>query len=101
MAHHLTKQERDRIAQLSHQRYQQKEIAESIGRSPSTIKTRTATTGNPFSGGGASGPGGGKTPSQTQIALVSQSATRQSKAACGWATGKETRSSVRQARAAW
>ena len=37
MARHLTKEERDRIAQLSHQGHEQKEIARWIGRSPSTI----------------------------------------------------------------
>ncbi len=37
MAAHLTKQERDRIAQLHHQGFQQKEIAEKLKRSPSTI----------------------------------------------------------------
>lgn len=34
---HLTKEERDRIAQLSHQEFDQKEIAQRIGRSRSTI----------------------------------------------------------------
>ncbi len=37
MAHHLKKEERDRIAQLTHQGYQQKQIASKIGRSRSTI----------------------------------------------------------------
>ena len=37
MARHLTKEERDRIAQLSHQGYEQKEIARWIERSPATI----------------------------------------------------------------
>jgi transposase, IS30 family len=37
MAHHLTLEERDRIAQLRHQGADQKEIAQSVGRCPSTI----------------------------------------------------------------
>jgi IS30 family transposase len=37
MAHHLTLEERDRIAQLRHQGAAQKEIAKSVGRCPSTI----------------------------------------------------------------
>ena len=37
MAHHLTKEERDRIAQLRHQGADQNEIASALGRSPSTI----------------------------------------------------------------
>ena len=37
MAHHLTPQERDRIAQLRHQGANQKEIAHAVGRCPSTI----------------------------------------------------------------
>ena len=37
MARHLTKEERDRIAQLSHQGFEQNEIARWLGRSPSTI----------------------------------------------------------------
>ena len=37
MARHLTKEERDRIAQLSYQGFEQKEIARWIGRSPATI----------------------------------------------------------------
>ncbi len=37
MAHHLTLEERDRIAQLRHQGADQKEIAEAVGRCPSTI----------------------------------------------------------------
>lgn len=37
MANHLTKVERDRIAQLRHQRASQQEIAAALGRSPSTV----------------------------------------------------------------
>jgi IS30 family transposase len=37
MAHHLTLEERDRIAQLRHQGADQKEIARAVERSPSTI----------------------------------------------------------------
>jgi transposase, IS30 family len=37
MANHLTLEERDRIAQLRHHGADQKEIAEAVGRSPSTI----------------------------------------------------------------
>jgi IS30 family transposase len=37
MASHLTLEERDRIAQLRHQRADQKEIARALGRCPSTI----------------------------------------------------------------
>jgi len=37
MAHHLTLEERDRIAQLRHQGAEQKEIAQAVGRCPSTI----------------------------------------------------------------
>jgi IS30 family transposase len=37
MAHHLTLEERDRIAQLRHQGADQKEIAKAVGRCPSTI----------------------------------------------------------------
>ena len=37
MANHLTLEERDRIAQLRHQRADQKEIAQAVGRCPSTI----------------------------------------------------------------
>ena len=37
MAHHLTLEERDRIAQLRHQGADQKEIAHAVGRCPSTI----------------------------------------------------------------
>jgi len=37
MASHLTRQERDRIAQLRHQGANRKEIARAVGRSPSTI----------------------------------------------------------------
>ena len=37
MAHHLTLEERDRIAQLRHLGADQKEIAKAVGRSPATI----------------------------------------------------------------
>lgn len=37
MPRHLTKEERDRIAQLHHQGYQQNEIARQVNRSPATI----------------------------------------------------------------
>ena len=37
MANHLTREERDRIAQLLHRGFQQKEIADRMGRSGSTI----------------------------------------------------------------
>jgi len=37
MANHLTLEERDRIAQLRHQGADQKEIAQAVGRCPSTI----------------------------------------------------------------
>jgi IS30 family transposase len=37
MAHHLTLEERDRIAQLRHQGADQKEIAQAVGRCPATI----------------------------------------------------------------
>jgi transposase, IS30 family len=37
MAHHLTLEERDRIAQLRHRGADQKEIAKAVGRCPSTI----------------------------------------------------------------
>ena len=37
MAHHLTLEERDRIAQLRHQGADQQEIADAVGRSASTI----------------------------------------------------------------
>ena len=37
MAHHVTVEERDHIAQLSHKGYEQKEIALRMGRSPATI----------------------------------------------------------------
>lgn len=45
MAHHLTKEERDRIAQLSHQHYQQKDIAKRLARSPSTISRELRRNG--------------------------------------------------------
>ena len=37
MAHHLTVEERDHIAQLSHKSYEQKEIALRMGWSSATI----------------------------------------------------------------
>ena len=37
MAHHLTLEERDRIAHLRHQGTDQKEIAQALGRCPATI----------------------------------------------------------------
>jgi IS30 family transposase len=37
MSRHLTREERDRIAQLLHQGYQQNEIARQINRSPTTV----------------------------------------------------------------
>ena len=48
MARHLTLEERDRIAQMRHQRADQKEIALALGRCPSTIsrelrRNRTGT----------------------------------------------------------
>lgn len=48
MAHHLTLEERDRIAQLRHQGADQKEIAGAVGRCPSTISRefrRNSTNG--------------------------------------------------------
>ncbi|RMF57547.1 MAG: IS30 family transposase [Calditrichaeota bacterium] len=45
MAAHLSIQERDRIAQLHHQGHEQKEIAEIIGRSPSTISRELRRNG--------------------------------------------------------
>lgn len=48
MPRHLTREERDRIAQLVHQGYQQKEIARLLQRSPATISrelTRNGTGG--------------------------------------------------------
>ena len=51
MAHHLTLEERDRIAQLRHQGADQKEIAQAVGRCPSTISRelrRNRTDGEYF-----------------------------------------------------
>jgi IS30 family transposase len=51
MAHHLTLEERDRIAQLRHQGADQKEIAKAVGRCPSTISRelrRNGTHGDYF-----------------------------------------------------
>lgn len=45
MVGHLTKQERDRIAQLHHQGAQQGEIATAIGRDPSTISRELQRNG--------------------------------------------------------
>jgi transposase, IS30 family len=48
MAHHLTPEERDRIAQLRYQGADQKEIAKAVGRCPSTISRelqRNSTAG--------------------------------------------------------
>jgi IS30 family transposase len=45
MASHLTPEERDRIAQLRHQRADQKEIACAVGRSPSTISRELQRNG--------------------------------------------------------
>jgi transposase, IS30 family len=42
MAGHLTKEERDRIAQLHHRGALQREIAEAIGRDPGTISRELA-----------------------------------------------------------
>ena len=51
MAHHLTLEERDRIAQLRHQGADQKEIARAVERCPSTISRelrRNRTNGEYF-----------------------------------------------------
>jgi len=51
MAHHLTLEERDRIAQLRHQGADQKEIARAVGRCPATISRelrRNRTDGDYF-----------------------------------------------------
>lgn len=45
MPHHLTREERDRIAQLFHQGYQQNEIAREIDRSSSTISRELSRNG--------------------------------------------------------
>jgi IS30 family transposase len=42
MARHLTKEERDRIAQLHHRGYLQNQIAEAVGRDPGTISRELA-----------------------------------------------------------
>jgi len=47
MASHLTKEERDRIAQLHHQGAQQEEIAAAIGRAPGTISRELARNSTP------------------------------------------------------
>ncbi len=52
MAHHLTPQERDRIAQLRYQGANQKEIARAVARCPSTISRelrRNSTAGEYYS----------------------------------------------------
>jgi transposase, IS30 family len=50
MARHLTSEERDRIAQLSHQQADRKEIARSLGRHPATIgrELRRNSTGSDY-----------------------------------------------------
>lgn len=50
MPRHLTKEERDRIAQLAHQKVQLQYIAEELGRSPSTIsrELRRNATGRQY-----------------------------------------------------
>ena len=42
MARHLTKEERDRIAQLHHRQFAQKQIAQVVGRDPGTISRELA-----------------------------------------------------------
>lgn len=42
MARHLTKEERDRIAQLHHRQFSQQQIAEALGRDPGTISRELA-----------------------------------------------------------
>lgn len=42
---HLTKEERDRIAQLQHQGFGQEQIAEAVGRAPSTISRELRRNG--------------------------------------------------------
>jgi len=42
MARHLTKEERDRIAQLHHRQFSQKQIALVVGRDPGTISRELA-----------------------------------------------------------
>jgi IS30 family transposase len=55
MAGHLTLEERDRIAQLRHQQADQNEIAQALGRCPSTIsrELRRNGTGNEYYAGQA------------------------------------------------
>jgi IS30 family transposase len=45
MAHHLTLEERDRIAQLRYQGAEQQEIAAAVGRCPSTISRELRRNG--------------------------------------------------------
>jgi len=47
MARHLTPEERDRIAQLRHKGADQQEIAQAVGRSPSTISRELQRNGTP------------------------------------------------------
>ena len=42
MARHLTKEERDRIAQMHHRQFSQQQIAEALGRDPGTISRELA-----------------------------------------------------------
>src|SRR5260221_4028745 len=42
MACHLTKEERDLLAQLLHRRFSQEQIAEALGRNPGTISRELA-----------------------------------------------------------
>ena len=42
MARHLTKEERDRIAQLHHRQFSQKQIAQAVGRDRGTISRELA-----------------------------------------------------------
>src|ERR1700687_5070849 len=55
MAKHLTLEDRDRIAQFRHQRLEQKEIAEILGRAPSTIsrELQRNSTGDEYFAGQA------------------------------------------------
>ena len=55
MAQHLTSEERDRIAQLLHRGADQKEIAQALARSPSTIsrELRRNRTGEDYFAAGA------------------------------------------------
>ena len=62
MPHHLTVEERDRIAQLRHQGADQKEIARALNRSPSTISRelrRNGTGGEYFALRPSDGPNSG------------------------------------------